>query len=151
MTQFFEFCQNNSGGGFTFDASSGISHIVIVEADDTQDAVDRAESIGLYFNGCSTGQDCSCCGDRWYEPYGGGDEVPSHYNRPLVEFGSDEHKAEPNYWEVSAWMAPKEEAFVHLVDGRFFGFHLVNGQFVYRGDPSDLVEALPNAPKVIEA
>jgi len=57
---FFTFRQNNSGGFFTGPAIN-----VIVEADDHEQANNIAEENGVYFRGCSTGQDCNCCGDRW--------------------------------------------------------------------------------------
>lgn len=62
---FYTFNQNNSGGGFDFDAKRGISRYVIISADSTEDAIKRAEKIGLYFNGVESGDDCECCGDRW--------------------------------------------------------------------------------------
>ena len=38
---------------------------MIIEADSANEANIKAEEIGIYFNGCSIGMDCSCCGDRW--------------------------------------------------------------------------------------
>lgn len=151
---FHEFNQNNSGGDFLFDEDRGISHLVIVEADSVEEANRRAEGIGLYFDGCSTGQDCPCCGDRWSEAwaYGDtaetGDPVPSHYGRPLVEYPSPDAK-----WGPMRWMGDKPDAYVHLKDGRFFGFILTkDGQYVYDGKAGDIPEALPtSAPKEIES
>ena len=57
---FFTYDQNNSGGFFCEPA-----HHVIVEADDAEQADRIAEEHGVYFDGCMTGNDCSCCGDRW--------------------------------------------------------------------------------------
>lgn len=65
--KFFDFSQNNSGGSFVFDEQRGITHFVIVEAMDADHANSVAENIGLYFNGCESGNDCDCCGDRWSE------------------------------------------------------------------------------------
>lgn len=48
---FYEFRQNNSGGVFEIDESRGISLHVIVEADTAEEANERAQRIGLYFNG----------------------------------------------------------------------------------------------------
>lgn len=79
-TKFYDFNQNNSGGSFDHDATRGIGHHVIVEATSAQDAVSRAESIGLYFDGSG---DCSCCGNRWSEPYGEGDDVPKIYDQDV--------------------------------------------------------------------
>lgn len=61
---FYEFQQNNSGGSFTISEKDGIGQIVIIEAKDYREANERAEEIGLYFDGCYKGLDCSCCGDR---------------------------------------------------------------------------------------
>lgn len=38
-----------------------------IEADSEEEAVQRSEQIGLYFNGVEQGIDCDCCGDRWYK------------------------------------------------------------------------------------
>lgn len=64
-TKFFHFPQNNSGGTFDFDEEDGLTHHVVIEAVDAPHANHILERIGGYFNGCSTGQDCDCCGDRW--------------------------------------------------------------------------------------
>lgn len=82
---FFMFSQNNSGGSFHEDSSVGLGPYVIVEAQDEHHANLRAEGIGIYFNGCDSGQDCSCCGDRWSSTYGKGDEVPSVYGTPVED------------------------------------------------------------------
>jgi hypothetical protein len=59
---FYTFTQNNSGGYF-----KGPEY-VIVEADSASEAnyiaLNHTDS-PIYFNGCRTGNDCSCCGDRW--------------------------------------------------------------------------------------
>jgi len=106
---FFEFRQNNSGGGFDFQPDAGISVHVIVEADDATEANQRAEAIGLYFDGVDKGWDCGCCGDRWYEAWANdGDDVPSIYGTPLDDY-------EPTiYWMKDG--APN--AYVHYKDGR---------------------------------
>ena len=64
-TKFYEFSQNNSGGGF--DTDDDLCHRLFIEANDAEQANEIAEGLGVYFNGCDNGQDCSCCGDRWYE------------------------------------------------------------------------------------
>ena len=63
-TKFYQFRQNNSGG--RFHRNDDVDTTVYIEAVDADHANARAEKIGIYFNGCSTGSDCSCCGDRWY-------------------------------------------------------------------------------------
>lgn len=64
---FFRFRQNNSGGSFV--QNDKVDVTVFVEAEDADAANERAESIGLYFDGCRVGRDCSCCGDRWYRAW----------------------------------------------------------------------------------
>lgn len=64
-TKYFEFNQNNSGGSFEVDEKAGIGHSVIIEANNAIHANAIAENIGIYFNGCDSGSDCPCCGDRW--------------------------------------------------------------------------------------
>jgi hypothetical protein len=61
-TKFYTFSQNNSGGYFDVDDSKGIGHYVIIEAVSEDDAILRAEEIGLHFDGFG---DCPCCGNRW--------------------------------------------------------------------------------------
>ena len=39
---------------------------VIIEASSHYEANGIAENIGIYFDGCENGNDCDCCGDRWY-------------------------------------------------------------------------------------
>ena len=61
--KFYNFTQNNSGGRLI--TNDKLSHRVFIEAIDKEEAFSRAESVGIYFDGCDSGQDCSCCGDRW--------------------------------------------------------------------------------------
>ena len=61
--KFFTFDQNNTGGHFTFNDT--LSAYVIIEAHTAEQANEIAERIGIYFDGCDDGSDCSCCGDRW--------------------------------------------------------------------------------------
>ena len=68
-TKFYCFSQNNSGGFFINDDDKGICEYVIIEAESGDDANERAEKIGLYFDGVLDGEDCDCCGDRWYRAY----------------------------------------------------------------------------------
>ena len=78
---YFHFQQNNSGGYY-----DGPKHIW-VEARDAEHANERALFLdtGVYFNGCESDRDCSCCGDRWSEAYGEGTEVPHYYDTPVVD------------------------------------------------------------------
>ncbi|MGG0308293.1 hypothetical protein ABEY43_07235 [Priestia megaterium] len=65
MTKFYNFSQCNSGGYFEVD--DNVCEEVIVEANTYEQANEIAKTIGIYFYGSSTGEDCSCCGDRWRE------------------------------------------------------------------------------------
>jgi hypothetical protein len=104
---FYEFNQNNSGGRFVRNAS--VDHYVQIEANSLSEAIERAQNIGIYFNGVSEGSDCGCCGDRWYEPYDGDKlhDVPCHYNSPLT------------LANLSPTKNPREHTVViHYLDGR---------------------------------
>jgi hypothetical protein len=68
---------------------NGIGEYVIIEAFSVDDAVERAERIGLYFDGVYKGYDCECCGDRWYVPYGGGNDEPLIYSKSPEELQSE--------------------------------------------------------------
>ncbi|MHC8516834.1 DUF7296 family protein [Sporosarcina sp. ITBMC105] len=63
-TNFYEYQQNNSGGGF--DVDDKICHRVLIEAISAEDADEKAQEMGIYFDGVERGIDCDCCGDRWY-------------------------------------------------------------------------------------
>ena len=104
---FFTYRQNNSGGQWDFDAKAGISHLVIVEADDAKHADYLAECIGLYFDGSG---DCPCCGYRWNSQWHDeeGTDVPMSYS---FEIGPDKP-----YKSTLLWMAPNPEAFIHYKD-----------------------------------
>ncbi len=102
-TKYYTFNQNNSGGGFEKDQKSGIGVAVIVEALDVDHAIQRAEKIGIYFDGCERGLDCRCCGDRWYRPWeDDGDEEPSIYGKSVYEETRSPYR---------------EDAFIHRLDG----------------------------------
>lgn len=116
-SRFFHFSQNNSGGSFDYDASAGITHHVIIEAVDYNDANARAEAIGLYFNGCSDGRDCPCCGDRWSSK---GDWETEGSPFPAL-YGSQKEEdniTKPGFRFSFGWMDAGREACVHYLDGR---------------------------------
>lgn len=112
MSKFFTFVQNNSGGSFDYDESRGISHFVIIEAENAEKANYRAEEIGLYFDGVRNEMDCPCCGDRWYEIYRNDDG----YDEPKVY-----ETAITKSYDGMMWMK-NYEGFVHYGDGRVNGF-----------------------------
>ena len=104
-TKFYEYTQNNSGGSFLKSEKDGICEYVIIEALNAEHANTRAEDIGLYFDGCNNGNDCPCCGDRWYmADERDGSEVPSIYGEPLEKIKKDFYR---------------ENCFVHYLDGTF--------------------------------
>lgn len=63
--KFFTFYQNNSGGYFLEDED--VDHYVVIQAKNHHEANDKAQDIGIYFDGVKKGIDCDCCGDRWNE------------------------------------------------------------------------------------
>lgn len=66
-SKFYYYSQNNSGGFF-----DGDYHYVYIEADNETESDKIAEEspeVNIYFDGCSNGYDCDCCGDRWYRAY----------------------------------------------------------------------------------
>jgi hypothetical protein len=109
-TKFFAFRQNNSGGSFDHKPAEGIGIVVWVEAVDEAHANARAELIGLYFDGCRNGMDCSCCGDRWSEAYSrDGSDRPELYG---VAWRAVDEGEEPTL----DWNIP---SYIHRMDGGF--------------------------------
>lgn len=102
---FFHFNQNNSGGSFSL--TDNLTHHVVVEAHDAAHANLRLTQLGGYFDGCSMGRDCDCCGDRWYPQWDDkdGDPEPTVYGKPV--------SAET----VGTWMPAGKNAVVHYLDG----------------------------------
>ena len=125
---FFNYHQNNSGGGWNIDEAAGISVNVIIEADDATQADIIAQRIGIYFDGCDTGRDCSCCGDRWYSAYGNGDPVPSlagHEVKPGDPYpAADDPRAGFTKWTEEG----VPDGFIHFKDGRVEGFHATTAE-----------------------
>lgn len=83
---YFTYAQNNSGG--VFDSGPNIAGYVIVEASDFMLANQIAEEVvGIYFDGCETGHDCDCCGDRWdrQTSWNEGTERPEIYGQSVYE------------------------------------------------------------------
>ena len=114
---FFEYRQNNSGGDFDFDEKSGITHQVVIEASSLEEANQKAANIGIYFNGCDSGIDCSCCGDRWSEPWDEtGTEAAQAAGKPVAEATGFQ------------WMQDGKEIAVHYADGRICWFGVLREQ-----------------------
>ncbi len=100
---FYTFRQNNSGGGFDG------PHYVIIEADTAQQANDIAvEKTSIYFCGVGSGQDCRCCGDRWWtvEEYDANPE-PMIYKEPIMK-----------YKPLTVWSKDGDPAEVHYLNGK---------------------------------
>lgn len=96
---FFEFHQNNSGGAFKPPAIN-----VIIEADNANEANEKALWHGIYFDGCAYGLDCSCCGDRWYPQWDDdGTEAPSHYSTPVDQYVREFRDPDNDKWMGIAW------------------------------------------------
>lgn len=106
---FFEYLQNNSGGNFIHDGTAGISQHVIIEANDSNDANQIAESIGLYFDGAD---DCECCGYRWLSAsHWEQSLLPSIYGTPVWRHFATEPTCHID------WMGRHPDAYVHYKDG----------------------------------
>jgi len=80
--------QNCSGGNFIENESIG--RVVVIQADNLDDANHKAVSIGIYFDGVTEDLDCRCCGDRW-------SAVPEVFNRLEDYLESDERFYCPIY------------------------------------------------------
>lgn len=105
--KFFTYRQNNSGGSFDSDHERGISHFVVIEAQNAAYANYKATEIGI---------DCSCCGDRWYEADGPGDDEPSEYGKPIPAT-LDEYNAGTTFG-LPRWIKDGPQGYVHYADGR---------------------------------
>lgn len=113
----YRFNQNNSGGSHAYDASAGISVNVYIEAENAIEANERAESIGIYFNGVDEGYDCSCCGDSWYPAYDydAVNNVPSPDEPFIIDDNSSGLK--PIKWMKDG----QAETFIHPLNKPFYG------------------------------
>ena len=120
---FFTYSQNNSGGSFVHDEDAGIANYVIIEASAFDEANAKASEIGLYFDGCQTGMDCSCCGDRWSTPWEeDGSSFPSIYDRDATN--PREYSDRLMGTGISRYGVGKGEhaTFVHYADGTKRGY-----------------------------
>lgn len=110
---FYTFNQNNFIGQFVYDEN--LTEYVIIEARNASEAESRAQSIGIYFDGCEDGRDC--CGDRWYacaESYGR--EVPTVCGEPTIPFdGSGQGFFFRDDAEIDGAKGP---VVIHYLDGR---------------------------------
>lgn len=103
----YEFSQNNSGGVMHEDES--ICNRLFIQAHSYNEARQKALSIGVYFDGCDNGIDCSCCGDRWSD-YERKITFPHRYSFEL-SFNNIEEYAQQLANDYGTWTSP---------DGRLF-------------------------------
>lgn len=122
---FYEYRQNNSGGGFDFDDEAGIAQYVIVEADSARQADAKAQDIGLYFDGIESGSDCSCCGDRWYEQYNSWTEEEGTPTPTLGGMSIEQYMNERWFYNWRKDDGPV--VYVHYKDGTVAGFNAPEG------------------------
>jgi hypothetical protein len=109
---FYPYYQNNSGGRFIVNET--VTTYVIIEALDANEANFRAESLGIYFNGCETGDDCPCCGNRWNPAYKtDGTAEPTIYERPIAKRFENLHGFIPTTWVNKG----EPDVIVHYLDG----------------------------------
>lgn len=124
-SKFYAFRQNNSFGKFDYHEDRGISVNVIVEADNTDDANDRAERIGLYFDG---GGDCPCCGNRWSEQYeyngkDGSTPYPAVYEEEVKPGERYPFPADGEAYGPIKWTSEQQyDGFIHYKNGKIAGF-----------------------------
>lgn len=105
---FYTFHQNNSGGSFVEDERSGITSAVIVEADNSDEANNLAQRIGVYFDE-DYSVDCECCGTRWSAAWEDeGRKVPSIYEQDV---SGGTYSTKWSRWTDLA-------AYIHYKDGR---------------------------------
>lgn len=112
VASWYEFDQDNSGGYFV--ENDKVTHRVFIQALSLEDCITKAEALGIYFNGCDSGRDCDCCGDRWYKPY-------SELKFPIdwskgISFNNIEEYAQ-YLADKYAWYNIKVEAYLYYLDG----------------------------------
>jgi hypothetical protein len=103
QTKFYLFDQNNSFGRTEREPEKGIGDKVFIEAINPDSANWIAEQKGLYFDGCSQGIDCHCCGDRW--------------NRTGEYDAQNTASDVTNYISESKYFSD-DEAYIHYLNGR---------------------------------
>lgn len=111
---FYTYRQNNSGGSFKI--TKKIKHYVIIEADSASEADEKAESIGIYFDGVEKGRDCPCCGDRWHKAYSlgygiEGTKEPEIWGQSVMDFLKQEVDADGSL----PW---NEEVIIYYKNGK---------------------------------
>lgn len=120
---FYNFRQNNSGGVFIVDDTVTVN--VFIEAEGAHEANFRAENIGIYFDGCELGDDCPCCGDRWYRAYkDDGETEPTLYGAPIADRYTHGGLSD------MVWVRKGDpDVIVHYLDGRIEKFYPPDNMF----------------------
>lgn len=115
--QWYKVRQNNSGGSFDYDSTTGISVEIFIQAPTVEDARDVQSRIGAMDNSDS----CSCCGDRWSEVSTWGkveaDDVPERDAVMVID------KNAKNSFTIKWTPKGKYEAFIHPWEQPFYGAH----------------------------
>lgn len=122
----YRFRQNNSGGVFHF--TDDLDVVVYVQASNEREANSRAEDLGIYFDGCRNGQDCDCCGDRWW---------------PVDESDASSTKEEfieKLSWDAYGMMWSEKVAILHTVDNMR---HIITKTGVKSYRNNQLIEEVP--------
>lgn len=113
--KFYIFDQNNSGGSFKTDDK--LCCTLFIEANSSKKANYIARQMGVYFDGCDAGLDCSCCGDRWSKRDDGDSKTyPLVYSeRDRITFDGPEQHAQ-YLSDGFSWTKP--DARIFYADGR---------------------------------
>ena len=77
---------------------------------------EKAENIGLYFDGVEKGRDCPCCGDRWHKAYSlgygiEGTKEPEIWGHSVMDFLKQEVNADGSL----PW---NEEVIIYYKNGK---------------------------------
>lgn len=103
--RYYDFSQNNSGGRWK--VSEDYAENTIIAARCVREANDRAEELGIYFDGCTKELDCDCCGDRWCSQWTESEDV-----EPLI------YGKQPKDYLIEDGFSLRSKVIVHHGDGR---------------------------------
>lgn len=107
---FYEFTQNNSGGSFVTDEN--LCHRLFIEAETHEIATEKAEEMGVYFDGCERGLDCPCCGDRWNNYFTEPIDLTGYTTTGIKATASDMEKWKERYSRFETIKPPKKGEYV---------------------------------------
>jgi hypothetical protein len=100
----FQFNQNNSGGSFVRDPNEGIGPILWIEAHSARHANERAEALGIYFDGVDSG-------DRWHPAWDDDGQLEPKIHYPI----SDEKG-----WVALGSFSFNDVIYIHPLEGKFY-------------------------------